>query len=850
MRLEQLKIDGYGILWDLQIEFEPGVTVIYGLNGTGKTTLMNFIRACLYGFQPRNSPQRYEPILGGLHGGHLRVAADGKRYLISRTQGQRSAGFLQIEDLETGNKIAESQIHTLTGGISQSVFETVFAFSLIDILKLELLKDQELNSLLYSVGLGLKVSLADVEHQLTKKMDEIYKPRGKIPSLNKILADMASIRERQRQSRQINQEYRQIIHRLEEKENTINDLRTQIRRLNKDLQQHKTMLEAFPHWQDLVTARQRLNDIPVQQLPRENIAQIESKIDQLKQIDKEYQEFISKLPNDIQLRAALVEVAISQENYEPLLSRISDFEALVRKEENQVAITSQRLEQLLFEIGQIENELISIEQQIVALIPDQIRHIGLPTRMQWVLRINEIDQNQKEEPDKGNGLKITLYIFSVLGWVVLFFQYLSNEEQLGIWLILIFLVTLLTSTFYFRRIFQTKKQKIQTELMTLYSKLNITEPDQIYNLQARFTEEEALLSCKDLLIEKQRHLSYTITALEKKLRIQQKEVEANREKHKTLMRELGLPETLDLAAVKAYLTELKWFSHLENRRQEIINELNRIYQLCNTRDIDEIRKLYKQQTTSQQLKQDIIYLETILATYLGRDLDRINHMMGMVTKEELDQQLVVIQRDLDLLQSQLDTAIDAQGSLIAKKGLLEEDQKLEEFQLELEFLKSKGKEELLQWASLKACHRIIGQVSRKYEKERQPQVLQIATEYFARITNNQYQRVYAPLGLDELKVEDNRGSILSVDQLSRGTIEQLYLSLRFALAKNVAQLKKPLPIVADDILVNFDHYRLKQTVELIKEISARQQIILLTCHGSTASMFPERNIRLLGETFN
>ena len=35
------------------------------------------------------------------------------------------------------------------------------------------------------------------------------------------------------QSQQINQEYRQIIHRLEEKENTINDLRTQIRRLNK-----------------------------------------------------------------------------------------------------------------------------------------------------------------------------------------------------------------------------------------------------------------------------------------------------------------------------------------------------------------------------------------------------------------------------------------------------------------------------------------------------------------------------------------------------------------------------------------------------------------------------------------
>ena len=50
MKLEQIKIDGFGILHNLTIDLEPDLTVIYGLNGSGKSTLLNFVRSCLYGF--------------------------------------------------------------------------------------------------------------------------------------------------------------------------------------------------------------------------------------------------------------------------------------------------------------------------------------------------------------------------------------------------------------------------------------------------------------------------------------------------------------------------------------------------------------------------------------------------------------------------------------------------------------------------------------------------------------------------------------------------------------------------------------------------------------------------------
>ena len=80
----------------------------------------------------------------------------------------------------------------------------------------------------------------------------------------------------------------------------------------------------------------------------------------------------------------------------------------------------------------------------------------------------------------------------------------------------------------------------------------------------------------------------------------------------------------------------------------------------------------------------------------------------------------------------------------------------------------KQKRELaVKWGSLKTCQWVIGHVSRKYEQERQPRVLKTASEYFAAITDNRYTRVYAPIGMKELKIETANGEILAPHQLSR-----------------------------------------------------------------------------------
>ena len=73
------------------------------------------------------------------------------------------------------------------------------------------------------------------------------------------------------------------------------------------------------------------------------------------------------------------------------------------------------------------------------------------------------------------------------------------------------------------------------------------------------------------------------------------------------------------------------------------------------------------------------------------------------------------------------------------------------------------------------------------------------------------------------------------------------MAIRFALAVQIAQERAEIPIFADDILVNFDRYRLANTIELMRRLSSQHQIILLTCHQRIANLFDRRHVRHLDE---
>ena len=66
--------------------------------------------------------------------------------------------------------------------------------------------------------------------------------------------------------------------------------------------------------------------------------------------------------------------------------------------------------------------------------------------------------------------------------------------------------------------------------------------------------------------------------------------------------------------------------------------------------------------------------------------------------------------------------------------------------------------------------------------------------------------------------------------LSRGTLEQIYLALRLALIDHLDKDREGLPLFLDEALINWDGIRLKNGLELLKQIAQNRQIFLFTCH--------------------
>jgi len=137
------------------------------------------------------------------------------------------------------------------------------------------------------------------------------------------------------------------------------------------------------------------------------------------------------------------------------------------------------------------------------------------------------------------------------------------------------------------------------------------------------------------------------------------------------------------------------------------------------------------------------------------------------------------------------------------------------------------------WLLQKACER--------FEKEQQPGVIRDAGAFFKRITAERYSEVLAPIGEDTIEVAMPTGKRKKPEELSRGTAEQLYLALRFGYISHRTKEAEPLPIVMDEILVNFDPDRAERAAEAIFDLAAEHQILFFTCHPEIAGLFKALN---------
>ena len=153
----------------------------------------------------------------------------------------------------------------------------------------------------------------------------------------------------------------------------------------------------------------------------------------------------------------------------------------------------------------------------------------------------------------------------------------------------------------------------------------------------------------------------------------------------------------------------------------------------------------------------------------------------------------------------------------------------------LEQLKDSARE----WSRLTLAEELLEKTRQKFETERQPRVVQHAQEFFSHITGQRYSRLFVPIGERTVTVMDVTGGAKRPHELSRGTREQLYLALRFGLVREFGEHAEHLPVVVDEVLVNFDPDRARLAAEAFATLSETNQVLVFTCHPGTADLFAD-----------
>ena len=237
-------------------------------------------------------------------------------------------------------------------------------------------------------------------------------------------------------------------------------------------------------------------------------------------------------------------------------------------------------------------------------------------------------------------------------------------------------------------------------------------------------------------------------------------------------------------------------------------------------------------------KRELLQKIDTLEKELARNGDGLS--IEELEKESSESDIDAIEGDLARVSSELQelqTARDAlrdlrqtiQNEIDSKDGSAAAAIASEEAEQQLATMVS-GAEQYLR---LKIAALILEQRIEDYRKKNQAPVLAKAGELFSRLTLGSYAGLRDELDNGGrpilLGVRPNDQEV-SIDGMSNGSRDQLYLSLRLATLEQHLSKGEAMPFIVDDILIGFDDNRTGVCLEVLAELAASTQVLLFTHH--------------------
>lgn len=241
----------------------------------------------------------------------------------------------------------------------------------------------------------------------------------------------------------------------------------------------------------------------------------------------------------------------------------------------------------------------------------------------------------------------------------------------------------------------------------------------------------------------------------------------------------------------------------------------------NKSELKEERRKYKDKINeaNSKAKAQIEEIKSIENDY-NQKLNEIYKQYNIKENENVIQEINSLQSKINEKTLKLHTTeIDYNNINPKLEKLINIEEELESLLNDRKDLKQKSYE-------IKKAIETLEMAYNKMKEEITPKFTEKLSDTIKNVSNNKYNKVKINIS-GEIIVEDSNGNYINAENLSLGTIDQLYLALRLASIEEITE--ETMPIILDEAFAYYDNERLKNILEYMSKEYKNRQIIIFTC---------------------
>ncbi|SHI95001.1 DNA repair exonuclease SbcCD ATPase subunit [Dethiosulfatibacter aminovorans DSM 17477] len=167
--------------------------------------------------------------------------------------------------------------------------------------------------------------------------------------------------------------------------------------------------------------------------------------------------------------------------------------------------------------------------------------------------------------------------------------------------------------------------------------------------------------------------------------------------------------------------------------------------------------------------------------------------------------------------------------------------KLSEIAEEMDCYKRQMKELEEELEIINKTQSVIEKASQNIQEEFLPKFIRKINHYFSLITDRKYNEIRLDEHLNLSVVDPSSNLEVFIESLSAGTVDQIYLSLRFALVDIISR-DDDSPVILDDCFTQYDYKRLASAVDIMGNMGKERQILLFSCQSREKDIFDAKGI--------